>query len=157
MKINATITSITHEDLVSLLSTATYGSSWLSVWYGKNYYIDHFYDDKDCVEDRWVKMLLNGQTITLLDNYAENEEDCHGGNCHAYWDEEDELMCYTISLEDVKKGLENIINGRVHCDEDETAWLRQCLLNLISNNGDLDLGQAENIMQVIMFNEVIYG
>ena len=67
MKTKTTITELSHEDLVNLLSTATFGSSWLSCC------ISQATRDKlkdlpgDCREDIWANALLNGFPIYLTE------------------------------------------------------------------------------------------
>lgn len=150
MKTKTTITEILHEDLVNLFSTAFYGSQWLSYDYSKpTYYALQNHDDNDCIEDVLAKMLLAGKTIKLIDYYAEDENDFYGTLPHN-WDEEDSGMVYTITLEDVKEGLQKAFNSN-NCDE------RKCADDLYLDDGyDLDQPEAELLCQLIMFGEQIY-
>lgn len=156
MKTITTITDITHDDLVELLCTATYGSTWLDVWYNKDYYMQNMYDDKDCLEDRWARMLLNGQTIVVQDHYADKNE-TYGHSQYCYWDKEKEVMCFPIDITIIKYGLGRIIDGLVKCNDEEKYWLKKAVLNLMhSEEGVFDLPQADAIMQAIMFDEIVY-
>lgn len=161
METKTIITNITKEDLVDLFSTAFYGSNI----FGVDYDIYEFRkipnpDDCECFEDKLAKMLLNGKTITIYDMYAEYEEDFHGSLWHQ-WDEDNGTMDYQVSLKDIEKGLQKCFDGTFKvnngCDE-EIPYMRKCVTNLINiENGDLDLPQAENILQVVVFGQIIYG
>lgn len=161
MKTNTTITEITHEDIVDLLSTALYGGNIFGVDYDSNEYRKLPNLDKyKCIEDKCAELLLNGKSITIYDRYAEDEEDFHGGLYHS-WDFGDETMDYTITLSDIKKGLQKCIDGKFKvndgCDE-EIPYIRKCVADLIDReNGNLDLFEAQDILQVIIFGKIIYG
>ena len=161
MKTKTTITEITHDDIVNLLSTGLYGSQFLGVDYSVGDYrkIPNP-DEYDCIEDKCAKLLLNGKSIVIYDMYAEDEEDFHGKLYHS-WDSDNKTMDYTITLSDIKKGLQKCLDGTFKvndgCDE-EISYMRKCVANLIdSENGDLDLYEAQNILQVIVFGQIIYG
>lgn len=143
MKTKTTIVEITHEDLVDLFSTATYGSSWLIIqarccW--------DLAKDGDCREDVWAKVLLAGKKIVVWDEYAEGV--VYGSLSHEI-DSDDESVGYFITLEDIKTGIQK-------CLDSDTEYLRDCANDLIKGDGSLDLPEAEAIMQVIMFGEYIY-
>lgn len=150
MKTKTTITEITHDDIVNLLSTGLYGSQFLGVDYSKGDYrkIPNP-DEYDCIEDKCAKLLLNGKSIVIYDMYAEDEEDFHGKLYHS-WDSDNETMDYTITLSDIKKGIEKAI--------DNGGWDAECAFDLINDDSrDLDLTEAENLLQIITFGEAIYG
>ncbi len=151
MKTHTTITELTHEDLVDLLCTATYGSSWLGC-----YAPDHeglSITDTDCREDIWAKALLAGKNIVAVDHYAEGEVYSDKGLIDIKSD--DDSAIYTLSLEDIKKGLEMALNGTFKTNDDsEVDWLHDCVSDLMS--GDLDLVEADALMQIIMFGVLIY-
>ena len=71
MKTKTTITELSHEDLVNLLSTATYGSSWLSCTVAKATSDSLDIKEEDCREDVWAKALLAGFPVFLTDHQAE--------------------------------------------------------------------------------------
>lgn len=144
MKVEFKILEITHDDLVNLFSTATYDSSYLSMGLPKGSYKGTELENvNDCVEDKWAKVLLNGGSVYVYDYYAEDEDEFYGNLPHEW---NGNRMRYTITLEDIKRGLES-------CNKDE--YLRKNLEELITE--DIDLIGAENIMQQIVFGEVIYG
>lgn len=148
MKTTTKITDIAQDDLVDLLSTATYGSGYIDIaWVNKDEYLKSK-EEGDCREDIYAKMLLNGYKIEVRDYYAEDDEDFYG-NLHHEWNEEDECMVYHVGIEDIVKGIAKCL--------DLGGWTAQCANNLIKQNGAFDLYEAEAIMQVIVFGEEIYG
>ena len=148
MKTQTTVTDITHEDLVDLFSTATYGSEYIDIaWVNKNEY-ERCRHDGDYREDVYARMLLNGYKIEVRDYYSEDEEDFYG-NLHHEWNEEDGCMVYHVGIEDVKKGIAKCL--------DLGGFEAECAQLLISEPEKLDLYEAEAIMQVIVFGELIYG
>ena len=161
MKTKTIITDITQEDLVNLLSTALSGSDYFGADYDSNEYrkIPNP-DDCECFEEKLAKMLLNGKTITISDAYVEDEEDFHGDLWHE-WDNESSTMDYTINLENIKKGLQKCIDGTFKENEgcgDEKSYMRKCVNDLMYEDSmELDLYEAENIMQIIVFGELVYG
>lgn len=149
MKAEIKITDITHDDLVNLLSTAAFGSFWLGFNYDSIEYNELSNEQKhgDCIEDKMADLLLAGKSVELYDVYSEDEEDFYGTLPHRY--DEDGVMCYTVTLEDIKRGLE-----KAYQDD----YLRECLNNLINDDSyDLDQPQAESLVQCILFGELIYG
>ena len=148
MKTKTIITGINHDDLVNLFSTATYGSSYFDVVKKKkDYYGTELEDENDCREDTWAKVLLSGKPVYVLDYYSESE--AYGKLPHE-WDEKRGAMKYTVTLEDIKKGIEKAINGG--------GYDAKCAFDLINDDScDLDLTEAENLLQIITFGEAIYG
>lgn len=148
MKTNAIITEINHNDLVNLFSTVTYDSSYFDVVKKKkDYYGTELEDENDCREDTWAKILLAGKPVYVLDYYSEEEA---YGNLPHVWDERREAMKYTVTLEDIKKGLQKAI--------DNGGWDAKCAFDLINDDSyDFDLTEAENLLQIITFGEAIYG
>ena len=148
MKTKTIITEITHDDLVNLLSTATYGSSYFYVMKKKkDYYGTELEDENDCREDALAKILLAGKPVYVLDFYSEGVA---YGNLPHEWDEKRGAMKYTVTLEDIKNGiLKALANGCLDSD---------CAYDLINDDAcDLDLTEAENLLQIITFGEAIYG
>ncbi len=148
MKTKTIITEINHDDLVHLLSTATYGSNYFSVVKKKkDYYGTELEDESDCCEDTWAKILLAGKPVYVLDYYS--EEDAYGNLPHE-WDEKRCAMKYTVTLEDIKNGIQKAI--------DNGGWDAECAFDLIKDDSyNLDLPEAENILQIITFGKPIYG
>ena len=128
------LNSIDHEMLVDLLCTATYGSNWLDV---KTLKSERFLDDEVeqsvrdewCREDKWANRLLKGGHIVCLD----------------YYDDDDPPARYGLTLDDIKRGLEKARDGEAVRD-----WA-----DFVNEKDDYCTGN--NLMQVCIFGEVIYG
>ena len=155
------ITDINHEDLIDFFSTALYGSSFFGVEYNtKDYEKCSDKHSGDCMEDKLARILLNGGSIVIYDCEAEDEEDYYGELPHC-WDSDNYTMDYTITLEDLKKGFQKCLDGTFNvnkgCDE-EIPYMKKCMNDLINHEeGNLDLPEAENILQICIFGELIYG
>lgn len=149
MKTHTTITDLTQEDLVDLFCTATYGSSWLEIWAPDREGLD--ITDSDCREDVWAKALLAGKKIECIDHYAEGEVYGDLGRV-----DEDEDGIYLIDLERVKEGLQLALDGTYPDEADTKSWARECAEHFIAGEGEMDLSEAECLMQIIMFGDVIY-
>jgi hypothetical protein len=159
LKNNVEIIDITHEDLVNLFSTALYGSSYLSAEYDKDFYNSIPKDKKegDCFEDHIADVLLNGGEIYIYDAYSEGEVYSKNGELikEEYGDEE--YAQYTLTLTDIIEGLQRAANGTYKTNND-TKFIRQCFNEFAEEDCyDLDLTDADALMQIITFNELIYG
>lgn len=151
METKLLITDIKQEDLVNLLSTASYGSEIFDIDYDVIVYkkLSCKDEDRDCSEDKCAKCLLEGKKIFVYDNLAEDERDSYGNLPHV-WNEEELTMDYTITLNDVIEGIQNCFSSG--------GYGAECVCNLINyEDGAFDIGHAEYIMQHIVFGEVIYG
>ena len=146
-----TIIELNQEDLVDLLCTATYGSSWLDITTGETSGVELAEDD--CLEDKWAKCLLAGHKVKCYDYYAEGERYGSLGGVI----KKDGTAVYFVGLEEIKKGLQKCADGRFEGDASDQAWLRECYQHFVAREGDMDNPEAEALMQVIMFNELIYG
>ena len=156
MKRTLTITEITHDELVNLFSTGLYGSSYLDVDYPEGDYYD---SNEDCYEDRIAKALLTGREIVVRDRYAEG---CVYGNLpheiEVNEDDGEEDVLYTITLEDVKRGLERAGSATFKINFDGEAEFATKAFNMFANEDlSFDLTYADCLMQIIVFNELIYG
>lgn len=154
MKIHTKIEGLTQDDLVNLFSTALYGSSYLSSDYEEA--VDK--SDDDCYEDILAKILLNGGRILITDFYAEG---CHYGYL-PYEMDEDENVTYSVRLNDIIFGLEQAADGTFNSQseafvEDERRFARKSFDAFQSESCDFDLTYADCLMQIILFNEIIYG
>lgn len=158
MKTKTTITELTHEDLVNLFSTSLYGSTYLEA----DYTNPSLKEEGDCLEDILAKNLLAGDSIVITDWYAEGEV---YGNLDHIVDDEDECVHYTLNLEDIRRGLERAANGTftitTKLGEDyikgEKDSARFSFNSFANNMLDFDLVGADILMQIILFDEIIYG
>ena len=158
MKTKTIITELTQEDLVDLLCTATYGSNWLDCYTPNRLGLD--ITESDCREDVWAKALLAGHSIECIDYYA--EEEAYGNLPHTT--DEDGNVTYIVTLEDIKNGLQACFDGTFKIGygdgNSERAWLKECYAHFSDPDEgrmEMDQPEAEALMQVIMFNELIYG
>lgn len=144
MKTRITVTELSHEDLVDILSTALYGCDYLQVDYDRKTWEGIPADKKegDCYEDHLADMLLNGHYITITDLYAEGQ--IYGLRKHpvpASVDEEGNVT-YCLSLEDL---LWACSSPRGYKLVTETL------------SGEGDYFTANNLLQIALFGEEIYG
>ena len=156
---NVEIIDITHEDLVNLFSTALYGSSYLSAEYDKDFYNSITKDKKegDCFEDHIADVLLNGGEIYIYDAYSEGEVYSDNGELIKEEYSDEEYAQYTLTLTDIIEGLQRAANGTYKTNND-TKFIRQCFNEFAEDDCyDLDLTDADALMQIIAFNELIYG
>ena len=159
LKNNVEIIDITHEDLVNLFSTALYGSSYLSAEYDKDFYNSIPKDKKegDCFEDHIADVLLNGGEIYIYDAYSEGEVYSDNGELIKEEYSDEEYAQYTLTLTDIIEGLQRAANGTYKTNDDD-KFIRQCFNEFADLDCcDLDLTDAEALMQIITFNELIYG
>ena len=159
IKNNVEIIDITHEDLVNLFSTALLGSSYLSAEYNKEFYssIPTNKRDGDRFEDKIADVLLNGGEIYIYDCYSEGEVYNSKGVIIKEEYGNDESAQYTLTLTDVIEGLQRAANG-TYKTNDDTKFLRNCFNEFVDDDcGDFDLIDADALMQIITFNELIYG
>lgn len=157
MKTQLTITELTKEDLVDLFSTAFYGSNYLSADYEES--IE--YNEEDCHEDIIANILLNGGAVKVTDSYADG---CHYGNLR-YQYNEDYDATYYVAIEDIKKGLEKAANGTFNLRPDVGAdfadrnkeFARRSFNAFAFDEREWDLTAADCLMQIILFDEIVYG
>lgn len=138
MKTKITVTEFTHDELVDLLSTALYGSSWFEADYDNDKYKLIENKEGDCFEDKLADMLLAGHKITLIDNYAEGESYSKkfvGFN-------KDESANYEITLKDLLKTASTKSGFKL---------VEEVL------DGDGDYWTADAFLQRVVFGEEIYG
>lgn len=152
MKTRTIITELTQEDLVNLLCTATYGSSWLFCYAPDKKEVG--ITDEDCLEDEWAKCLLAGKKIACIDYYADEGE--HYGTLEHYT-EEDGQTTYLVSLQDIINGLQKCADGDYVESEEHGEWISECFRELQNGGYNLDQPRAESLMQIILFGELIYG
>lgn len=124
------LNSIDHEMLVDLLCTATYGCDWLEI---KTLKSERFMDEEveESVRDEWCRE----------DRWANRL--LKGGHivCIDYEDE----SRYELTLDDIKRGLEKARDGEAVRDYADFV-----------NETD-DYFTCNNLLQVCIFGEVIYG
>lgn len=150
MKIKSKIEDITHNDLVNLIATATFESIWLSFQYDKSRCRN--LEDGDCSEDIAAKILLDGGTIEFIDDYAEDPADVYSKT--GYF--ETDAAIYPVTFTDIKRGLERALNGNFKDSSYYENTIAEKVLSLCEEESDFDNEDAEMLMQIILFNEIVY-
>ena len=145
MKTKTTIEELTHDDLVDLFSTATYGSFWLDISAPERTGI--VVDENDCREDIWAKSVLAGHKLKVYDHYAEGERYGELGGVI----KEDGTAVYFVGLKEIKDGLQKCADGQAG------SWCATTFRLFQEDAGNIDQEQAEMMMQIILFGELIYG
>lgn len=134
----ANIDNISKETLVDLFSTATYGGDWLEIKTLKSERnldsnFSEEYLENRCCEERWADRLLNGGHIVCYDWYAAED------------DEDGKPTRYKIDLNHLKE--------RLKLARDKEAVRDWC--DFVLENDDYYT--CNNLMQVVMFGEIVYG
>jgi len=150
MKVQTIITDITHDDLVNLFATATEGSNIFDVKKKKtDYYGTPLESATDCREDTWAKVLLAGKPVFVYDYCAEDGDEFYGKLPHE-WRSKTQAMRYTLTLDDIKKGLERALSSQ--------TYISKYVHDLMDDEAvNFDLTEAEALLQYIVFGEEIYG
>lgn len=123
-----------HENLVNLLSVATYGNYWPLIKAYKSDAEKGLFDGCDCREDKWATALLKGKGVVVYDCYEMDSELSEG----------EEPTKYHLTIEGVKKGLE------LMRDEYPRHWA-----DLAEEEDDAITGDV--FLQLAVFGEVVYG
>lgn len=159
MEMKFVITSLSHEDLVNLFSTATYGNENIHVVYPDEEQIGQYgYADDDCYEDKIAKALLKGATIKVVDLACDpesNKDDVEFyGVAGFHWVKKGYRWrsatygkvfwpIYYVSLKTLIQGLNNV---------DAAPYVQQLFVDK-----DGDMYTAYNLIQLAVFGELIYG
>lgn len=156
MKTQTIISELTHDDLVNLFSTATYGSNYL----GAGYSFSPDLEECETLEDAIAESLLKGRTVRVTDFQAEGS--VFGSLAHEI-DSDDESVTYTVTLDDIKNGLAKAADGTFKSSSIEFAHSERDFAKRAFNafadeeSCDFDLTYGDCLMQIILFNEIIYG
>lgn len=148
MEIEVTIKELTHEDLVNLLSTTFYGSTIFAPMLIDEYKPLENRGEGDCYEDKMANVLLNGGRVAAVD-IEYDDEIFENEGVLAVVNDADEAE-YRFDLKAVKKGLKMAL-------ESKQDYIRSAACNFLINDGSFDAADAEVLIQMILFGEVIYG
>ena len=123
-----------HENLVNLLSVATYGNYWPAIKAYKSDAEKGLFDDCECREDKWAKALMFGKGVVVYDCYEMDNELNDG----------EEPTKYHLTMDNVQKGLELMRDQypRHYAD-------------LVEEQDDAITGDVW--LQLATFGELIYG
>ena len=139
MKTEIKVTSLTHDELVDLLSTALEGSSWFDASYNKEVYRSLKNTRGDCFEDKMADMLLSGHKIIIVDMEAEGES--YSDKCIGF-EKDTESAIYEVKLGDF-----------LEVASTKTGY--KLITDVLS--GDGDYWTADAFLQRVVFGEEIYG
>lgn len=139
MKTEIKVTALNHEELVDLLSTALYGSSWFDASYNKEIYGSLKDTQGDCFEDKLADMLIAGHKITIVDCEAEGEK--YSDKCVAFEGEYQNAV-YEVSMQDF-------------LDVASTKEGFKLLEEVLDGSGDYYTADA--FLQRVVFGEEVYG
>ena len=123
-----------HENLVNLLSVATYGNYWPVVRAYKSDAEAGLFEDCECREDKWAKALMFGKGIVVYDNYEMDSE----------LNEGEKPTKHYLTMDNVQKGLE------LMRDEYPRHYA-----DLMEEEDDAITGDVW--LQLAVFGELIYG
>lgn len=145
------VTSLTHEEIVDILSTAFYGCDFLDADYDSAFWrkIPAKKKEGSCWEDHMADVLLNDGIVTVVDKEADGELYTKAGiPCRTekapWWDTDHpyEFGVYDLTLSALLKAC-------------STPYGFALLNDVIQNQGDYYT--ANNLIQLAIFGEVIYG
>ena len=139
MKTEIKVTNIEHDELVDLLSTALYGSTWFDASYDKKVYESLTKKTGECFEDKLADMLLNGHKIAIIDLEADGES--YSKN-FVRFEGRYQNAVYEVKLDDFLK---------VASTKKGFKLLEEVL------SGEGDFYTAEAFLQRVVFGEEIYG
>lgn len=137
METSIKVTSFTHEELVNLLSTALYGSTWFEADYDSKIYKSLKEKNGDCFEDALADMLLAGHKITITDYEAEGES--HSKKCVGF---DGDAAVYEVNLKDFLRTAST-----------KTGY--KLVEEVLEGDGDYYTGDA--FLQRVVFGEEVYG
>lgn len=133
-EVTVKILELTHDELSNIITTAFYDNPNMAVDYEGTPSIIY-----NCFEDNVAQILLDGGTILVTDQ-AQDEGDVYG-DLPKYVDN-DGYITYKVTLEDILKRASN----------------QECLRMIEDiESGEGDMFTAWNLMQIIVFGEIIYG
>lgn len=126
------INNIDKDFLINLFSTATYNSDWLVIrTLVSERHLDNGFTERYCLErcreEKWADRLLAGGHIVCYDLFEEDEDD----------------QRHEIDLVRIKDGIKKAMTEAPHD-----------LADFIEENDDYFT--CSNLMQVILYGEVIY-
>jgi hypothetical protein len=100
-----------------------------------------------------VEKLFSGEDVYLFDTNANGE--IYGNKKHEIVGNTSNVM-YTINISDFVRGLENAACStyKVHND---SKYVWQCFVSLLDEDTEFLHDEAETLMQIIVFDELVYG
>lgn len=148
MKLHIESIDLTKEDISDFLSTALFHSPSFSC-VRLDEYKEMEGKESECFEDKCANVLLAGGKIAIVDYVAEGEVNGPARGVEAHQQEDGEVY-YHISLKSLKNGLKRALEG-------EGADAKYAMFNFMYDDGSFDATDADNLLQMIIFGEVVYG
>lgn len=152
MKTKITVTELSHEDLVDILSIALYGCDYLRTDYDRKVWESIPEENKsgDCFEDHLADMLLNGKTIEITDIESDGElYKVRGVPCKVVKEMNNYNPNETYGVSVYTLNLKAILRA---CSSPRGYELVTKVLS-----GEGDYFTANNLLQITLFGEEIYG
>ena len=153
MKTNTTILSISVSEIADLLGKAFSQSTWLAFQPapGTSERID--LSGIDSIPEQWAVILKAGIPLEAIDleaNYVSH------GQLPLKGPNDDGECTYTFFLQDLISGLVAAADGKLHAGmtPGEISLATESFCHF--KNGDLDESDAERLMQVVLFREIVY-
>jgi hypothetical protein len=140
-----TITEIKHGELVDMFSLMLYGNCNFIVD-NTDFRKEYIGRDDDCIEWKMASILLNGGEVLIGDTNSEGEE--HYGKLRYLV--KDGIVYYRVTLQDIKDGL-------ARCADDKNPHIRAAAISIMEDDGEADGWDGDNILQTILYGEVVYG
>lgn len=145
------VTELTHEEIVDILSTGLSGNNVIGIDYNSDEW-EALPEDKKtidpCFEDKCADLLLAGKTIDLVD--FEAEDNGLNGTKGKMVPNDDEWNTYAEEVGLYRIGLTDFLEA---CSTKEGIGYAT---TLTSEYGG-DFWDGYNLIQIVMFGEVIYG
>ncbi|MBQ5693886.1 MAG: hypothetical protein IIV71_01315, partial [Bacteroidaceae bacterium] len=119
------------------------------------------HDEQDCHEDIIANILLNGGAVRVTDSYADG---CHYGKLR--WEfNEDYDATYYVRFIDIWQGLERAANGTFNLRPDvgddyaerNKEFAKRSFNAFAFDEREWDMVTADCLMQIILFDEIVYG
>ena len=157
MKVEYKITELDHENLVDFLSTATYGDNTFEIFTPEEFKELRDQGEGDCWEDKLANVLLAGGKLDIVDRGDDEIMPDEVANFQPLYPKHfHHLEKYTDGFENCvyypvyRIGLEDIIEA-AQTDE----GYRYAKELWIDEMGDFYT--AWNLLQLVIFGEVVYG
>ena len=135
-----TVTKINHEELSIILEVAAYHNHAIAITIPRSQKM-YVKRNREFRSDKWADVILGGGYVYVWDMYADADslEDKRSERAVTF-DEEDHSIAYRLDLENVLAGLSK--DAGLACKVIE---------------GDGDAADAYDLVQYMMFDDIIYG
>lgn len=147
------VVEISNQELADFLETTCYGSDFGTDWDENDYAkIPMEQKTEDFGYNQCADILKYGGSIEVTDWDGNGEH--YGSLPHR---KTESYVAYTITLEDVRSGIERALNGTYKVSGSVECMNVKASANRVIEGEDYDQYDAQLVMQVILFDEIIYG